>query len=227
MKKILLTIVALTTLAATTQAALIAHWGFDSYTSGDFGPVSPEDGLQLTANITIDPAVPANKLNSVAGTTLNDPRVTPSASQAVSFKGPHANSGFITIHLSGTGLSTFFLTYAAQRTQSGPHDNHWSYSIDGGTTFTDVGVGQMPVDSITSTYSIQTINFAGITALDGAADILLHGTFVTNPGGGSADYDNFQILASIPEPVNVALALFGIGIVGLKFGRRLFSFVRR
>ena len=227
MKKILLTIVALTTLTATMQAALIAHWGFDTYTSGNYGPVSPEDGLQPTAAITVDPAVPANKLISVTGTTLNGTVAFPGPSQAMEFKQPQANAGFITIHLSGSGLSTFFLTYAAVRSQSGPHDNHWAYSIDGGVTFTDVGVGQMPLDSITTTYSIQTINFAGITALDGAADILLHGTFVSNPGGGNDSYDNFQVLASIPEPVNVALALFGIGIVGVKFGRRLFSFVRR
>ena len=227
MKKILLAIVALTTFTAATQAALIAHWGFDTYTSADYGPVSPEDGLQLTANITVDPSVPANKLTSQPGTTLNDPRAVPAASQAIQFKGPQANSGFITIHLSGSGLSTFFLTYAATRSQSGPQDNHWTYSIDGGATFTDVGVGQPPLGSIGTTYSVLTVDFAGISALDGAGDILLHGTFVSNPGGGTDDYDNFQILAQVPEPVNVALALFGIGIVGLKFGRRLFIFVRQ
>ena len=226
MKKILLTIAVLITLTVTTQAALIAHWGFDGYTSGDFGPLSPDEGLQLGATITVDATVPANKLNSVPGTTLNDPRAVPMASQAMQFKGPHANSGFINIHLSGVGLSTFFLSYAAMKSQSGPQDNHWTYSIDGGLTFSDVGVGQ-PANLITGTYSVLNVNFGGVTALDGAADILLHGTFVNVPGGGTADYDNFQILASIPEPVNVALALFGIGVVGLRFGRRLLTFVRR
>ena len=224
MKKTLLAIFALTALTATTQAALIAHWGFDTYTSGDYGPVLPNDGLQGTAGLTVDSVnVPANKLNSVAGTTLNDPRTPPNASQAMQFQGQKANSGFITIHLSGTGMDSFTLTYAALRTQSGPENNQWSYSVDGGASFSTVGVGQP--GAIGTTYSILTVDFTGVTALNGAGDILLRGT-PTNAGGGNADYDNFQVMAAVPEPVNVALALFGLGIVGLKFGRRLFCFVR-
>src|SRR5437016_415999 len=99
MKKTLLTIVALTTLVATTQAALIAHWGFDSFTwnpngSGGSRTISPEDGSQLSATFTIDPVslIPENKLASVAGSTVNGTVAFPGPSQAVEFQGQTGNA---------------------------------------------------------------------------------------------------------------------------------------
>src|SRR5262249_38344148 len=142
MKKILLTVIALSTLAVTSQAALVAHWGFDGFTvTSPPRVISPNDGSQLTSTLTIDATIPNNKLASVAGTTLNDPRVPASASQAVEFQGAVASASGLTIHLSGTGLSTFLVTYAAQRTSSGATANTWSWSTDG-TTFSTTGVTQ-------------------------------------------------------------------------------------
>jgi hypothetical protein len=225
MKKTLLTIVALTTLVASTQAALIAHWGFDSFTGSPLPrSLSPEDGLQTSATLVVDPValVPENKLASVTGTTVNDPRGTPAASFAIEFQGQTGNNNGYTLHLSGLVRSDFFVTYTAQATAGGTAQNTWSWSING-TTFSTVGVTQPGVIGLT--YSTFTVDFSGVTALNGATDVYLRS--IGSGGGNNSDYDNIQVLAQIPEPINVALALFGLGFVGLKFGRRLFSFVRR
>jgi hypothetical protein len=230
MKKILLTIVTLTTLVASTQAALIAHWGFDTFTwnpaGGSSRTISPEDGIQTSATFTIDPValIPDNKIASVTGTTVNDPRGTPAASFAIEFQGQTGNNNGATIHLSGIQRSFFFVTYAGKASAGGTSQNTWSWSTDG-TTFSTVGVTQPGVIGLT--YSTFTVDFSAVSALNTgtATDIYLRA--VGAGGGNNTDYDNIQVLAQIPEPINVALALFGLGFVGLKFGRRLFSFVRR
>jgi hypothetical protein len=66
-----------------------------------------------------------------------------------------------------------------------------------------------------------------VSQLNGASTIFLRNTLLGGSSGGTSDFDNIQVLAQIPEPINVALALFGLGFVGLRFGRRLCSFVRK
>ena len=52
LKKTLLTLVVVTALSAGANAALLAHWGFDTY-DGSQNPVLPEDGSQSgTATLT-------------------------------------------------------------------------------------------------------------------------------------------------------------------------------
>ena len=209
MKKTLLTIVALTTLVASTQAALIAHWGFDTFTwnpaGGSSRTISPEDGIQTSATFTIDPValIPDNKIASVTGTTVNDPRGTPAASFAVEFQGQSGNNNGVTIHLSGTQRSFFFVTYAAKSSQGGTAANTWSWSTDG-TTFSQLGVTQPP-GTIGTTFTTFTVDFSAVSALNAgtATDVYLRA--VGAGGGNNSDYDNIQVLAQVPEPINVAL----------------------
>src|SRR5438309_7089700 len=85
LKKTLLALVAVMALSASVNAALLAHWGFDSY-DGSQNPVLPEDGSQ-SGTATLTTATPGATLSAPAGTTLNDPRPTPSASQALQYAG--------------------------------------------------------------------------------------------------------------------------------------------
>ena len=171
MKKTLLTIVALTTLVATTQAAIIAHWGFDSFTGSPLPrSLAPEDGLQTSATLTVDPAgiIAESHLASVTGTTLNGTAAFPGPSQAIEFQSMEGNQNGYTLHLSGVGRSDFFVTYAAKSTQAGTTGNTWSWSLTGAagsfTTVTTTG-------AIGLTYTTLTVDFSGVTALNGATDI--------------------------------------------------------
>ena len=221
LKKTLLTLVVVTALSAGANAALLAHWGFDTY-DGSQNPVLPEDGDQ-SGTATLTTATPGATLSGPVGTTLNDPRGTPSASQALEYTGNATaiNGSTFVIHFSGTGLSTFVVTYAAFADSSGASINTWAYSTDG-TTFTDLG-GTL---SVGTAYSVLTADFSAVTALDGAANVYLRNTLSGGTGNNkNSDFDNIQV-SSVPEPINVALVLFGLTFCGVTFGRRLIGFAR-
>jgi hypothetical protein len=133
-------------------------------------------------------------------------------------------SATLNFDLSGTGLSFFTVTYAAQQSGNGNNLNQWSWSLTGlAGSFTDAG----PVANIPTSAATITVDFSSVSQLNGASTIFLRNTLLGGSSGGTSDFDNIQVLAQIPEPINVALALFGLGFVGLRFGRRLCSFVRK
>jgi len=62
--------------------------------------------------------------------------------------------------------------------------------------------------------------------LDGfAASIWFRNTFTVDGDARFFEFDNLQVTA-VPEPINVALACFGLAFVGLTFGRRIYSMAR-
>ena len=223
MKKILLIIAITTFLAFTTQAALIAHWGFDSYTGST--TVLPNDGPQAaTATFTI--AGPAT-LAAGTGTILNDPRIPANASVSLNTSaGTGQNTTTFTIHVNGGNLSGFIVSFAANKGTEGARKHTWAYSTDN-VNFKDWVIS---TQSTFSGYSVLQANFTGVTAINGAQNVYLRDTITEATGTTSTtDFDNFQLNATvaIPEPVNVALGLFGLGFAGVILGRRLVKFVRR
>jgi hypothetical protein len=226
MKKTLLTIIAISGLAMPTRAALIAHWDFDFYANNQATVSAEADSAQASATLNFDPSFSTAKLISIPGTTVNDPNIaSPAGTQAMRVDGKDGNNnGFFTLALSGTGLSFFTVTYAAQQSGNGNNLNQWSWSLTGlAGSFTDAG----PVANIPTSAATITVDFSSVSQLNGASTIFLRNTLLGGSSGGTSDFDNIQVLAQIPEPINVALALFGLGFVGLRFGRRLCSFVRK
>ena len=220
MKKILLTIVVFTSLAMTTQAALLAHWSFDSY-AGGIAALRPDDGNQLGDTFTPGNGTGTPTFTAGIGTPLNDPRSLPATPSINVGAGTAANGSTFTIQVNGVGYSAFTVSFEVNKSGSGVKDFTWAYST--GSGFTDI----TPQSATASGYQVLTFNFSGVTALNNASSIFLRATLNGATGSGSTtDFDNFQVNA-VPEPVNVALVLFGLGVVGMKFGRRLCSFVRR
>src|SRR6266404_1614746 len=112
MKKFLLTIVVFTSFAIATQAALLAHWSFDSY-AGGIAALVPNDGNQLGDTFT--PGNGNGKPTFAVGTgnTLNDPRPSPAVTPAIDVGlGTAANGSTFTIHVNGTGYSAFMVSFA-------------------------------------------------------------------------------------------------------------------
>ena len=157
------------------------------------------------------------------GSTLNDPRPSPTITPAIDVGvGTLANGSTFTIQVNGAGYSAFMVSFAVNRTGSGVKDFTWAWSTTG-SSFTDLGT----VSTTSSGYQTLTADFSSVTALNNASTIFFRATLNGATGSSSTtDFDNFQVTA-VPEPVNVALVLFGLGVVGMKFGRRLFSVVRR
>ena len=222
MKKTLLTILAISGLALSSRAALIAHWDFDTYANGQHS-VAPESSL-LTSSLDVDASFPSGgsaSLNSVAGTTTNDstPETAPNAAtQAMQFSGNDQNSKGFNITINSSGFSFVQVTYAAVRNNSGANVNTWSYSLDGGTTFTAAPVQPSAVGT---SYNTLTVDLTSVPELVNFSGTLVLRNVLSGAGGGDSTFDNVQVLGQVPEPINAALALFGLVFLGVRFGRRL------
>ena len=216
-KKVL--ILGLVTLGAalTSQAGLIGLWTFDSNPSGT-GPfadltnptTSParssfyDNSAQITTSISV---------GNAGGTTANDPRTSPSAGRALTLD----SGGAITIQITHGSLTGFTLTYEAQKTGGSPTQGGWSWSTTLNGTYSTAGVSETL--STGTSYALNTVTFG---TLDPSTTIFLRETISS---GGTVAFDNIQISA-VPEPINYALAAFGLCVAAVCIGRRAYFWAR-
>jgi len=114
--------------------------------------------------------------------------------------------------------NTFTVGFDAKNSGSAPTGSLWYYSTDGRATWTAATV--QPSGSIGTTYSHFTATFGGASVTgNGTIEFLQTATGVGNPTG-TLDFDNITVNA-VPEPVNMALAFFGVGFVAVAAARRL------
>lgn len=203
---------------SSAEATLnVGYWTFPTTA----GPLTPDAG-SMPANVTATMTLSGTASYTHAGTTLNDPAASPVASQALQLYNS-TTAPVLTIKLTGTGLSglsSYVLTYAAESASASTTSRSitWAYSLNN-TTWTT-----LQTDTVTTgSFKVYTDNFSGLTALNGATTIYFRGTFGATTGTG-AYFDNIHITA-VPEPVNCALAGFGLIFVGGSAGR--FYFARR
>jgi hypothetical protein len=200
----------------TTQGGLIAAWTFDSQ-------VTPS-GLAPNNDVTYNPSGVSASLTAVGGvasigntptvgaTTLNDPRGTPITAFALAVG--FSPSSTVTIQVANpTGLSGFSLSYAAADL-NGAGTQDWKWSTDG-ITYNGLPDAGASLGINTSTWSLNSVNF------NNASGSTLF--FQNTVAAGFVGFDNFQVTA-VPEPINYALAGFGLCVGGISFGRR---FVRK
>jgi hypothetical protein len=202
--------------ALTTQGGLIAAWTFDTQ-------IDPPTGLAPNSDVTYNPSGVSASLTGVGGavagistvnkgsTDLNDPRGTPANPNYCLAVG--VLSGFVTIQVNAAGLSAFSLSYAAVDLNPGGGSlQDWKWSTDG-VTYT--GLPDSSSTGInTLTWSLNSVNFNSASG----STLYFQDTL-----SGFVAFDNFQLTA-VPEPINYALAVFGLCVGGICFGRR---FVRK
>lgn len=211
------------------SAALVAEWEFNSYNGGSVGAnnsMAADFGSQAGAAQFNDGSLgqgasvtgtAANSANSVAGNAFEI--------SATGNTGSAYNS--YTFSISGTGLSGFVMTYETKGTADGV-SQQWSYDAPQN----EPPVGPTFLESVSpsasSSYNLETINFSGITALNNATSVnfILDIANDAASWNGNMDFDNFAITA-VPEPVNTALACFGLGIAVVSLGRFYVSRRRR
>ena len=71
------------------------------------------------------------EINAFGGNVLNDPRTTPSASQAVAIASTTSNGKSVVFKFSMSGYQNLMLSYAQRGTATGHTTETWSYSTDG------------------------------------------------------------------------------------------------
>jgi hypothetical protein len=192
--------------------APIASWSFPTLGT-DFTPSKTASGVSATMAY-------AGTATSASGTTTAFPSWEGTAAPTFATVGGQNTTPFV-IHLTGsvlTGLSGRTITYAAQTSKSQQTSDTWSWSTDG-TTWTTLAT--QPA-GLTTSFASYTADFRGVTGLNNQSSVwfeVIGGS--TGNGGTSFTFDNLQVSA-VPEPVNVALGLFGLGFAGVAVGRRFY-----
>jgi hypothetical protein len=184
----------------------VASWSFPN-TPASLTPSKTASGE--TATMTYTGGTPT----TVGGTTVAFPTWEGTAAATIAVQGTVSASTYFVIHITGAALSDWTITYAAKTSNNGAgHTQTWGYSTDG-TSWTTTGFTQP--GNLGNSFSLYTVNFG--TALNGATSAY----FRVNGGDGGVSYtfDNF-LVSAVPEPVNMALVLFGFGFAGVAVGRR-------
>lgn len=202
--------------AVESRGAVIATWNaFNGSTLDVFGDLdAPADSKTITSANIHAPAPSSVTTGNLVG------------KQPESFA---AVTNFtITLNIGGSGLSGFIINYdvLANDPSGTPLDQTWSWSIDGVNFFTTgfSQPAQVPFSVSGLDWTAQTVDFSGVTTLNGETTVYFMNTLTTVTGletvPSAAGFDNINIEA-VPEPVNVALIVFGLSLGGFGVGRRL------
>src|SRR5438046_2532895 len=97
--------------AVESQAAVISLWSFDSGSGSSPFNANTDFGTQTGSSATLSTS---SAFQFIAGTTLSDPRGSPSAGSAFQFT--TGSGGSFILQLSGANLSGFQVTYAGRNT---------------------------------------------------------------------------------------------------------------
>lgn len=214
------------TATATTLAAALplAAWTFDL----DVFPVAPNTptsvaanyGSQLTAMLYADGTNGSStwlqsggspEIASFGGTTLNDPRTTPIANNAIALANNSANGKSIVLKFSLAGYENPILTFATRGTGTGFNMHLWAWSTDN-VTYTDFGTNTA---NTTSTFLLRTLDLGSIDDLDQAPEVYIRLTVSgATSSSGNNRIDNIVLDATPAEPsfktLNVSVLLEGL-----------------
>lgn len=190
-----------------SNAALISYWNFNAYNASD---------TTLAADVgsgTMSFLGFSGDTDDFGGSTVN--AVTGnSAGLSLSLINQANNGEALTIHISGSGLSGFILSYATQRTTTGFNSQQWAYSTDN-STFVNFSTIAPP-----TSYELRTVDFSSISELNDAEDVYFRVTFSgASATTGNNRIDNLQINA-VPEPTTWAGLIFGTLFCGVQVVRR-------
>lgn len=145
-------------------------------------------------------------------------RITPGSDGLPGGHAMQANTGFSLLVDATSWSGPFTITYDGESGAVGSVSQQWSYSVNSGSSWTVLGT--QPSALATGSYSPFTVTFSDV-GLNNNAGV----RFKDDLTGGAGNFDNIQISA-VPEPINVALVVFGVCVAGAGAGRRVYAWVR-
>jgi hypothetical protein len=193
--------------APNTPSSVAANLGAQSGTATLYADGTNGSSSWITAST-------GNELTAFAGSTVNDPRTTPSAGMSycpIGGTGNSANGKSMVIRFSMTGYQDPILTFATRGTSTGFNTHQWAWSTDN-STYTNFGTNTA---NTTSTFLVKTLDMSSINGLDQAATVYLRITFSgATSSSGNNRLDNIVInatAASAGGPTKLAITTINAG----------------
>lgn len=166
------------------------------------------DGLQVSNNSLGDQTTATRSLLLSTTGVLNNARAVFEVS---------------TLNLNNT-FSDINVAYSARNQGSAAAAISWSYSLDGGSTFTPIAGSSTAFAASQASFAVYTADFSSVAALEGVSSLLIGLDYSETAAGASVFLDNVAIYGTafaspIPEPSSFA-ALAGLAGLGLAASRR-------
>jgi hypothetical protein len=207
----------------TSWAGIVATWNFNNYLVNGQTMVNASSWDSASVNGDVTPSLTATaptggSLNSVSGNPGN----------AIQFNAGgiiNGNNGTFTFTLTAVvNINEFELSYDINEGFFPGPDTQWSWAIaEGGSGFSTI---PHEGSSFINNWVSHTVDFAGSSLSAGQTITFTMQLVNENSGlGNDVSFDNL-IVSAVPEPVNVALLIFGVGLAAVPAGRRLYLWAR-
>jgi hypothetical protein len=209
-----------------SQAAVqVASWDFESsWTPAASVTIGGTGSSYLLGTPSLDGTINSARkggqiVNAVQGTHLTTMEYTKSSPSDKFILKLKAGSGYTL-----SGFTINYDVYGNNASSEYVNSLSWAYSTDGGATYstpTSVSIGTA------KTWNSKQVSWSSLSVAS-EKDIWFRATFAGEGKGYDLDFfDSFVLnVEAVPEPVNVALATFGLGLAVVLAGRRVYRWVR-
>jgi hypothetical protein len=219
-------------LALPSNAAIIAGWDQNNnqvsagppavfgFVPGSFPQANDHGTAAATHTIAdFESTIGTNgtyaNVQSFAGTTDND-LAGVGAGGSFSFVGNQSNGAKSVFSVPTIGYEDITVSWSQRGTATGYSSRVFEYSVDGGTSWVDIGAYAGSSGALGATFTTVSLDLSAITDLDNNPDAMFRITYdgATNNSGNNR-WDNFYVqgTATIPEPTTLGLALASLGLL--------------
>lgn len=205
---------------------LLHYWNFNALPDGTSTSVAPDFSLVPgTASITY-PGTGNGYMDDVDGDILNAQNGD-MAGLGLRPRNP-SNTRDLLIAFPTTGHDNIVVKFATTKTNQGATQQNYSYSIDGGNTFTTAGLPVTTFSPVTDIYNLVTLNFSGIPEANNNPDFILKISFggaTASGNSGNNRFDNITVTSGLDTPPPAAQISFADDFVVVNENAGTLNFV--
>jgi len=205
---------------------LLHYWNFNALPDGTSTSVAPDFSLVSgTASITY-PGTGNGYMDDVDGDILNAQNGD-MAGLGLRPRNP-SNTRDLLIAFPTTGHENIVVKFATTKTNQGATQQNYSYSTDGGNTFTTAGLAVTTFSPVTDIYNLVTLNFSGIPGANNNPNFILKISFggATAAGNsGNNRFDNITVTSGLDTPPPAAQISFADDFVVVNEDAGMLSFM--
>lgn len=198
-KGLLVAMICLTSQFSGAQT-LLHYWNFNTLSDGTATSVAADYSLITGTTAITYPGTGAGYMDDVDGDILNA-KNGDLAGLGLRPRNP-SNTRDLLIAFPTTGHENIVVKFATTKTNQGATEQTYSYSTDGGVTFINTGLPVTTFNPVTDIYSLVTLDFTDIAAVDNNANFILKVSFGgTTAAGNSGNnrFDNITVMSGVAE----------------------------